>query len=221
MPINNLGELNNLAFSCQNIIEYQTNKSKTVLNEIFKNLKHNPKNVYSVSPSWASMYLIEQGLNVDFEPQIGKKYDTLLAFDEVFTHYKDEQSQKIGITKNTGLMASNGIMLASLRDYRNNNFHRRPLGDTVINDINGESFITVEVNNLDQIDKQVWQQQLYVIQNGSEYYNLNCGLRRTLYFKQLAKYCADAGSKDFGVFKELFWRGMWRRVPEHIAWSRF
>lgn len=221
MPINNLGELNNIAFSCQNIANYQVNKAKQLLTDIFKTLKHNPKNVYSIGPSWASMYLTQQGLDVDHSPISGKKYDTVLAFDEAFTHYKEESSQKANIMFNAGLVEPNGVMIASLRDYRNNNFHRRPLGDTAINNIDGENLITLEVNSLDDNDKQSWHQFMYVIQNGTDFINLDCGHRRTLYFKQLAKYCSDAGSKEFGVFKEMFWKGTWRRVPEHIAWSRF
>jgi hypothetical protein len=146
--------------------------------------------------------------------------DKVLALDETLCRFSNEVLQKQSITSLLTLLAPQGLLLVSLRDYRNGNFHRRPLGDTVINEIDGEEYVTVEVNQHGSHDKQSWNQKMYFIKNHKDLQVINCGDRRTLYFKQLAKYCNDFGITNFGIYKEIFWRNTWRRTPEHLAWIK-
>lgn len=187
----------------------------------FKESAHQPKDVLSVTENWASLFLKEQGLSVTLLPEAtNRKYDTILALDETMCRFGSEASQKQAIVSLLNMLAPGGLMLVSLRDYRNGNFHRRPLGDTVLNEIDGEEFVTVEVNQHTSVDKQSWTQKMYFIKNHKELETINCGERRTLYFKQLAKYSSDVENAKFGIYKEIFWRGTWRRTPEHIAWIK-
>lgn len=217
-----LKDLDSFAFSSPALLAQNLPKAKTIVLSALKQTSHQPKEVLSVTESWASLLLREQGLNVTLlsETSEEKKYDTIIAFDEVMCRYRSEQAQKQSITSLMNFLSPNGLALVSLRDYRNGHFHRRPLGDTVLNDIDGEEFITVEVNQHDAQDKQSWNQKMYLIKNHMDFSVIHCGDRRTLYFKQMAKYCSDAGFKNFGVFKDIFWRGTWRRTPEHIAWVK-
>lgn len=112
-------------------------------------------------------------------------------------------------------------MLTSIQDYRNNPVHKRNLGDSSYINIDSDDYVIVEVNTPDTVDRQSWVQTNFVIENNDEATPYRLGKRRTLYFKQLAKYCNDAGCKQFGVLKEHFWKSPWRRSMEHIAWSRF
>lgn len=217
-----LKDLDSFAFSSPALLAQNLPKAKSIVLSALKQTSHQPKEVLSVTESWASLLLREQGLNVTLlsETTEGKKYDTIIAFDEVMCRYRSEQAQKQAIISLMNFLSPNGLALISLRDYRNGHFHCRPLGDTVLNDIDGEEFITVEVNHHDAQDKQSWNQKMYLIKNHTDFSVIHCGDRRTLYFKQMAKYCSDAGFKNFGVFKDIFWRGTWRRTPEHIAWIK-
>lgn len=217
-----LKDLDSFAFSSPSMQAANISKSVSVMLAAFKEANHSPKNVLAVGESWAAMGLREQGLSVTYlsEAKPGEKFDTILAIDEVMCRFRSESQQKQAIVSMLGYLQPGGLALISLRDYRNGHFHRRPLGDTVMNIIDGEELITVEVNHHDPIDKQAWNQKMFIIQNQRIFSSINCGDRRTLYFKQLAKYCADIGLTQFGVFKDIFWRGSWRRTPEHIAWIR-
>jgi hypothetical protein len=195
-------------------------RTQKQLTQIFHELNHTPKNILSLGySSSASMYLSQAGLNVDYTPN--KKYDTVLALDEFFTRADSESEQKKIIEDTIKLIAPGGIILASVRDYRNNPVHKRNLGDSSYININNTHYVVVEINQPDSTNNQAWHQTNFVIENDNSATAYELGNRRTLYFKQLAKYCNDAGCNQFGVLKEHFWKSPWKRSMEHIAWSRF
>jgi hypothetical protein len=217
-----LKDLDNFALTSHSLQSVYLPKAQTTIMAAFKEASHQPKEVLSVNENWGSLFLKEQGLNVSLLSEVdnNKKYDTILALDETLCRFSNEVLQKQSITSLLTLLAPQGLLLVSLRDYRNGNFHRRPLGDTVINEIDGEEYVTVEVNQHGSHDKQSWNQKMYFIKNHKDLQVINCGDRRTLYFKQLAKYCNDFGITNFGIYKEIFWRNTWRRTPEHLAWIK-
>jgi hypothetical protein len=45
--------------------------------------------------------------------------------------------------------------------------------------------------------------------------------RRTLYFKQLAKFCKDYGAADFLVHKNLMYKSLIKKNYEHVISVRF
>jgi hypothetical protein len=202
------------------IVNFAVKRVQRQLSQIFLELNHTPKNIINLGyPSAASISLEHSGLSVDYEPT--KKYDTVLALDEYFTYADSEQSQKKLIDDAAKLLTPGGILLASMRDYRNNPVHKRNLGDSSYININSTHYVVVEINRPDPIGNQSWHQTNFVIENDDAATAYELGNRRTLYFKQLAKYCNDAGCKQFGVLKEHFWKSPWRRSMEHIAWSKF
>lgn len=218
-----LKDLDDFALTSPSLQSNYLSKSQSIIMAAFKEANHKPKEILSLNENWATIFLKEQGLSVTLlsEARNNKKYDTVLALDETLCRFSNENAQKQAVLNLLNLLEPQGLMLVSLRDYRNGNFHRRPLGDTVLNELDGEDFITVEVNQHQNHDKQAWYQKMYLIKNHQELQVIDCGDRRTLYFKQLAKYINDHNQTNkFGIFKEIFWRGTWRRTPEHIAWIK-
>lgn len=215
-----LTDLDNFALTSLSLQSQYLPRAQTIIMSAFKESLHQPKEILSLNENWATLFLKEQGLSVTLLPEANpnKKYDTILALDETLCRFSNELSQKQSINNLLNFLSSKGLMLVSIRDYRNGNFHRRPLGDTVLNEIDGEEYITVEVNHHKTLDKQSWEQKMFFVKNHQELEVINCGDRRTLYFKQLAKYSNDVKDVRFGIYKEIFWRGTWRRTPEHIAW---
>lgn len=222
MTINSIEELNETFYDNDAQRKFHMYRAKSFYNDIVSTLGIDPVTILALSRSWLSEYLISIGKSVKFPFQISKhdRFDLIIAVDEVLTRDTDEDSQKKHITQIVGLLNPEGCLLASLRDYRNSNWHKRPLGDTAYNMIDGHTMVTVEVNDPDQRDKQAWEQKMNIIVNDNELTTLNLGARRTLYFKQLAKYCADAGADVFGVLKELHWKNHFRRTPEHVVYAK-
>lgn len=209
-------------WSDESVLSYSLKKSSKQLFQIFHELNHVPQNVLSCGwKSSAAIALEQQGILVDYTPESGKQYDTVLALDEYFTYFSSEDNQRDEIMNVASLVSSNGIMISSVRDYRNNPVHKRHMGDTSYININNANYVLVEINTPNAQQNQQWSQINFVIQDGEGATAYEIGDRRTLYFKQLAKYCKDAGSKQFGVIKETFWKAPWKRTTEHITWTRF
>ena len=200
---------------------FAVNKTQKQLSQIFLELGHTPKNVASLGyKNSANIALQIDNLYLE-SVDSSKKYDTVIAFDEYFTYADTEESQRQMIESAANMLAPGGILLASMRDYKNNPVHKRNLGDSSYININNTHHVIVEINSPDSIDNQVWTQTNFVIKNDDSAVAYELGNRRTLYFKQLAKYCKDAQSKQFGVLREHFWKSPWRRTAEHITWARF
>jgi hypothetical protein len=203
------------------IANFAVKKAQRQLSQIFLELNHKPTTIYNVGhKNAASLALESNGLAVDTEVQ-HQQYDTILALDECFTYSDSEQEQKDSVNSVVKLLKPGGVILTSLRDYRNNPVHKRNLGDTSYVNIDNTHYVVVEINKPIVLDNQSWEQTNFVIRNDDFATAYELGKRRTLYFKQLAKYCNDAGCKQFGVLKEHFWKSPWKRSMEHIAWSRF
>jgi hypothetical protein len=197
------------------IRNFATKKTEKQLSQIFLELGHSPKSVLSLGYQSSASIVLQ----ADYDTS--KKYDTVLALDEYFTYAECEESQRQMINSAADLLKPGGILLASMRDYRNNPIHKRNLGDSSYININDTHHIIVEVNSPNSTDNQSWKQTNFVIKNDDSAIAYELGDRRTIYFKQLAKYCKDANSKQFGVLREYFWKSPWKRSTEHIAWARF
>lgn len=216
-----LETLNNRFYNDPHQRSFYLQKAEALYKDVNEHIQ-DPQRILSLGRSWLSEYLLENDIEVVTPAQVeaNDKFDLIIALDEVLTRDSDELSQKKHIMQAVGLLNSNGILLSSLRDYRNTNCHRRPLGDTCYNTLGDETIVTVEINELNPKDKQSWIQQIHVVSNNEEFVCIDAGPRRTLYFKQLAKYCADSGADKFGIIKDVFWKGHLRRTPEHVAYAR-
>ena len=221
MPfISSIDELNNAFYEDQDQRRYHLPRSKQFFDQAMQEIGLEPSSILCLSRSWISEHLAETGADVSFPQDLdGSQYDLVIAIDEILTREKDESAQKRLISNIMQLVKPGGYLMASLRDYRNTNCHRRPLGDSCYNMLGSDEMVTTEVNQLDGKDKQAWRQKLHVVINDSELACLDLGHRRTLYFKQMAKYCTDAGASTFAVSKNLHWKGHLRRMPENIAFA--
>lgn len=202
---------------------YIAQRIKTQFDQIFLELNHRPSEILLLGYKNAlAIDYAANGISFDTDLSLDKKYDTVLALDEYFTYSDSEQSQRQSVDRVLGKLSRGGIMLTSIRDYRNNPVHKKFLGDTSYVTVDDTVHVVVEKNTPSAADRQSWQQTNYVINtvdHSTEAYT--AGHRRTLYFKQLAKYCNDAGCNQFGILRENFWKNPIRKNMEHIAWTRY
>ena len=169
--INGLDELNDLFFSDNNQRKFYLQKAAELIDAAMSEIGCQPKKVLALRRSWVSDLLIKRGLSLTVLPEkidLTDRYDLILALDEVLTREADESSQKKLIMQILGMLAPGGVMLASLRDYKNTNCHRRPLGDSSFNQLGKDSLVVSEVNELDMHDKQRWYQKLHVVAHDSD-----------------------------------------------------
>ena len=147
-----------------------------------------------------------------------KKFDCVVATDEFFTFAKSEEDQKSNIFQLCNL--TNDVLITTVKDYKNQDFKEREFSSPAI--IKTQSTITAftEIHNWDSQDKNKWQTAVYQLQSEEA----KCrGLfdRRTLYFKQLAKFTSDFGANDFLVHKNLMYKSLIKKNYEHVISVKF
>ena len=152
---------------------------------------------------------------VDNIADIEQPADIVLALDEYLTYASSEQDQRNALESLKKITGN--ILVTTLQDYKNAAPHKRNTVDAVnINDN-----IVVEQNILDKINRQNWQTHIYFIENQRDFTVLSPENRRTMYFKQLAKYSSDLNGTGFAVQKNLLYRGFFKKNYEHIITAKF
>lgn len=222
MNLTTIESINDAFYSDQAQRRFHLQKAAETYDGIAAQLGWTGGSVLALGRSWLSEHLINLGRKVIFPNEItaASKFSMILALDEILTKEEHEQDQRKHITQLVNLLDHDGLFIASLRDFRNSNCHRRPLGDACINNLGHHKIVSQEVNDISANDKQAWTQKLYITIDDRDFHCMRLGKRRTLYFKQLAKYCLDAEVPNFGVLKDLYWRNHLRRSPEHIIYAR-
>ena len=164
----------------------------------------------SVKYSWQSSSYFVDSINDITEP-----VDIVLALDEYLTYASSEQDQRDALAKLKNI--TGGTLITTLQDYKNAAPHKRNAVDSVTSN----DHIVVEQNILDKINRQNWQTHIYFIENQRDFTVLDAENRRTMYFKQLAKYSSDLNGTGFTVQKNLLYRGFYKRSYEHIITLTF
>ena len=75
----------------------------------------------------------------------------------------------------------------------------------------------LESHDWDLRDRSSWKTTVYGInQTSNQLETYGTFNRRTMYFKQLAKFSLDAGANNFLVHKNLMYKGLTKRNYEHV-----
>jgi len=164
----------------------------------------------SVKYSWQSSSDFVDSINDITEP-----VDIVLALDEYLTYASSEQDQRDALAKLKNI--TGGTLITTLQDYKNAAPHKR----NAVDSITSNDHVVVEQNILDKINRQNWQTHIYFIENQRDFTVLDAENRRTMYFKQLAKYSSDLNGTGFTVQKNLLYRGFYKRSYEHIITLTF
>jgi len=152
---------------------------------------------------------------IDSIGQIKSTVDVTIAFDEYFTYAPTENDQR-NLLANIKAV-TRGYLITSLQDYKNNAPHKR---NHVESGLYGETVI-VEQSQIDKNNRQNWQSHIYFIENNRDLTVVGPVERRTMYFKQLAKYSADLGGTNYIIQKNLLYRGFFKKNYEHIITVQF
>ncbi|NDB58230.1 hypothetical protein EB001_07275 [bacterium] len=152
---------------------------------------------------------------IDHIAQIKGDADITIALDEYFTFATTENDQRNLLSDIQKV--TNGYLVTSLQDYKNNAPHKR---NHVDSGVYGDTII-LEQSQVDKNNKQNWQNHIYFIENNRDLTVIGPVERRTMYFKQLAKYSSDLGGSDYVIQKNMLYRGFFKRNYEHIITVKF
>lgn len=164
-------------------------------------------------------------LEVDYtyipEDQLGNTpaaFDWVVALDEYFTFAKSESEQIANVTKLISL--SNHAVITSLRDYKNQEFQDREFSRPLAIYNNHNPKLYLEYHNYDYTDRYSWTTAVHEISGKNMQYH-GPFARRSMFFKQLARFSADAGATNFRVHKDLMYKSLIRKNYEHVITIAF
>lgn len=150
--------------------------------------------------------------------KINKKFDYVFALDEYFTYLKSEDDQRLHLELLKKL--TSGYVVTTLQDYKNLAPYKKSQIDAIT--INGNNnYIILENNIANKFDKQVWDQYWYCIKDHTELMTIGPIHRRTMYFKQLAKFTNDLNCTQYVIEKNLLYKGFFSKNYEHIITVKF
>ena len=149
-----------------------------------------------------------------------KNFDVVVAMDEYFTFADSDQSQQNSIKQICALARE--FVVSTLRDYKNQDFKDREFSIPAVIRYGKENVIYSEFHDWDITNRNAWNTTVYEITNPDhELVTYGPFERRTMYFKQLAKFSIDAGASDFVVHKNLMYKSLIKKNYEHVISIRF
>jgi hypothetical protein len=149
-----------------------------------------------------------------------RQYEAVIALEEYFTFADSDTHQQEQIKLFCSVASD--FVISTLRDYKNQDFKDREFSHPVAVRNASDSKIFNEFHDWDLKDRTKWVSKVFEIDNTTDtmttYGKFN---RRTMYFKQLAKFSMDAGASDFLVHKNLMYKSLIKKNYEHVISIRF
>jgi hypothetical protein len=163
-------------------------------------------------------YLDSKGIKYTYiaDDEIGqyrKQFNWVVASDEYYTFASTEQEQvdKIKITASL----AKDLIVTTLRDYKNQDFRDREFSQPLAVHASSNTKIFLEYHNYDFTDKNSWNTTVYEL-DGEQSQVYGPFARRSMFFKQMAKFSIDAGAKNFFVHKNLMYKSLIKKNYEHV-----
>ena len=142
-----------------------------------------------------------------------KQFNWVVAVDEYFTFANSEQHQLDKIKAVSDL--AKDVVVTTLRDYKNQDFRDREFSQPLAVHDHSETKIFLEYHHYDYNDKNAWTTTVYEMQDKDTVVTGPFN-RRSMYFKQMAKFSIDAGAKEFYVHKNLMYKSLIKKNYEHV-----
>lgn len=149
-----------------------------------------------------------------------KKFDVVVALDEYFTFASSDQEQQDQIRLFCSLTKE--FLISTLKDYKNQDFKDKEFSYPALIRKDNRIFSYLEVHDWDVKDRSQWSTMVHEISSpGNILKSWGEFQRRTMYFKQLAKFSHDAGAADFVVHRNLMYKSLIKKNYEHVISIRF
>jgi hypothetical protein len=149
-----------------------------------------------------------------------KKFECVVAMDEYFTFAESDQEQQDKIAKICSLATN--FVISTIRDYKNQDFKEREFSQPIMIRNNSINKLFFENHDWDLKDRTLWTSTVYEIESPSNELTVYGEFqRRTMFFKQLAKFSMDAGAVNFLVHKNLMYKSLIKKNYEHVVSIQF
>jgi hypothetical protein len=236
--MNNFSDYNDIVGDAFKLHSKQTeiiDRKKEIFDKIFEFYNMNPKSFLFVGfnpiiytlPKNCEIFMTAVSDNLSSrindkvsvqKYQIGRKVDCVVAFDEYLTFANSDEEQKNQIL--SLCTSANELCITTVKDYKNQDFKEREYSSPAI--IKNQNAITAftEIHNWDMDHKNSWMSYVYELNQSSAIFRGSFA-RRTMYFKQLAKFCKDFGATDFFVHKNLMYKSLIKKNYEHVVSFKF
>jgi len=153
----------------------------------------------------------------DFVAQ-GIKFDYVIGPDEILTYANDENEQKQMLSMISKI--ADKSFITTIKDYKNMYSNQRYFEEPFVLRTDKGDAIVVRKREWDQVDRQAWIQENFIIHN-EKLYICETYKRRTMYFKQLAKFSSDLGSTHFSVDKKNMYKPAFSKTFEYVVTIKF
>ena len=150
---------------------------------------------------------------LDDEVAAGNTYDIVLGLDQMMTWFDTEDEQRSFIEKIS--LVTKGTFITSLLDYKNQTSQSRMADLPLTININGKQNLFVNHRTWNPVDRQRFENNWIHIEE-DKLIGTSKTQRRTMFFKQLAKFSSDAGSTGFKIHKNLFYKPLINKTFEHV-----
>jgi hypothetical protein len=144
-----------------------------------------------------------------------KAFDSVVGFDEFFTFADSDLAQQEAIA--TICAVTNQVVISTVKDYKNQDFKDKEFSIPALIRNSGQNKIFLEFHDWSLKDRSSWNTTSYEIDNPATGTVVHGPFaRRTMYFKQLAKFSTDAGAVHFQVHKNLMYKSLIKKNYEHV-----
>jgi hypothetical protein len=151
---------------------------------------------------------------------VGQQFDVVVAMDEYFTFADNDVRQQESVKQICRLAKE--FVISTLRDYKNQDFRDREFSIPAVIRNGKDSVVFNEFHDWDLANRAAYETTVYEVSNPAhELTTYGPFARRTMYFKQLAKFSMDSGADDFIVHKNLMYKSLIRKNYEHVISIRF
>jgi len=149
-----------------------------------------------------------------------KSFQCVVAMEEYFTFADSDLSQQSMIADICSLATA--FVISTIRDYKNLDFKEREFSQPVLIRNGVDAHIFLESHDWDLKDRNRWSTRVYETDRATGQTTMYGGFeRRTMFFKQLAKFSMDAGAVNFLVHKNLMYKSLIKKNYEHVVSIQF
>ena len=160
---------------------------------------------------------VHEGELADFVAQ-DIKFDWVIAPDEWITYAATEDDQKQMLSLISKITRKG--FFTTVKDYKNMYANQRYFEEPFVLRTDTGDAIIVRQRDWDPADRQAWTQKNHII-HGEELIKCEPVRRRTMYFKQLAKFTQDLGATSFRVEKQNMYKPAFSKTFEYVVCIKF
>ena len=147
-----------------------------------------------------------------------KSFDVVVALDEYFTFADSDLDQKNKVLEICSLTRE--YLITTCKDYKNQDFKDKEFSVPALIRGANQNLVFLEFHDYNLQDRNKWVTRVFEIDN-NQLSNVGPFDRRAMFFKQLAKFSADAGAIGFSVHKNLMYKSLIKKNYEHVISIQF